>query len=366
MRIAIAHDYLIQMGGAERVVEVFHQMFPEAPIYTTIMSEGRLLDALKDADIRTSWLQRMPAGQKHFKGLLPLYPIAIKDFDFRDFDIVVSSSSAFMKSIRVPKETFHLCYCHTPMRFAWDYDNYMDKQSGSNLLKGALKLYMRRLQSWDRKTSSHVNQFVANSSVVRNRIRRFYQREADVIFPPINTSRFRSSKQVGDYYLIVSRLVSYKRIDLAVEAFNRSGLPLYVVGEGPDYGRLSGMAKPNVRFLGRLEDEKVTELMARCRALVFPGEEDFGITPLEANAAGRPVVAYGAGGALDTIVPRLNGVFFPRQTVEDLIAAVEEAELQEWDTEKIVAHAAQFDESRFMERFGSYLAESYDKFREER
>ncbi|AIQ33979.1 MULTISPECIES: glycosyltransferase [Paenibacillus] len=362
MKIAIAHDYLIQMGGAERVVEVFHHMYPEAPIYTTVFNGSRLTDNLKDADIRASWLQKIPGVKTNFKGVLPLYPMAIRDLDFRGFDIVLSSSSAFMKSIQVPKHTFHLCYCHTPMRFAWDYDTYMERQSNSGLFKKMLKVYMQQLKSWDQRTSKNVNQFVANSSVVKTRIQNYYHRDADVIFPPINTARFTSSSSIGDYYLIVSRLVSYKRIDLAVEAFNRNGLKLYIVGDGPDRKRLEGMAKDNVSFLGRLEDEQVTGMMAQCRAFIFPGEEDFGITPLEANAAGRPVIAYQAGGALDTIIPYVNGVFFQHQEVEDLLKAIYEVESYAWDIDQIMEHARKFDEQAFMVKFKQYVEQAYVNF----
>ncbi|WP_135556616.1 glycosyltransferase [Paenibacillus cymbidii] len=366
MRIAIAHDYLIQMGGAERVVEVFHRMYPAAPIFTTVFNSSWLLGGFKDADIRASWLQRMPGWKDDFKRLLPLYPLAIKHFDFSGFDVVLSSSSAFMKSIKVPKDTFHLCYCHTPMRFAWDYDTYMERQSKPDLMKRLLKVYMRQLRRWDQRTSANVNQYIANSSVVRSRIRDYYQRDAEIIYPPINTSRFQPSARIGNYYLIVSRLVSYKRIDLAVEAFNRCGLPLYIVGDGPDSARLKAMAKPNVRFLGRLDDTAVTGLMAECRALIFPGEEDFGITPLEANAAGRPVIAYEAGGALDTIVPKVNGIFFRRQIAADLLGAIEELEKHPWEVSRIVDHARQFDEQAFTVHFERYLEQAYVKFREER
>lgn len=366
MRLAIAHDYLVQMGGAERVVEVFHHMYPTAPIFTTMFSSQKLPGELRNADIRATWLQKMPLGRKNFKGMLPLYPLAIRDFDFTGFDVVLSSSSAFMKSIKVPRETFHLCYCHTPMRFAWDYDAYMERQSKSNVFKRLLKIYMHRLQRWDARTSSNVNQFVANSSIVKRRIESYYQRDSEVIFPPINTSRFSSSETIGNYYLIVSRLVSYKRIDLAVETFNRNGLPLCIVGEGPDLQRLRQMALPNVRFLGRLDDDAVTGLMAQCRALIFPGEEDFGMTPLEVNAAGRPVVAYKAGGALDTIVPYVNGVYFERQEVEHMMGAIRELESYAWDVRRIVSHAQQFDERRFMDRFKTYLEQAYVKFRESR
>lgn len=362
MKIAIAHDYLIQMGGAERVVEVFHSMYPEAPIYTTVFSDSRLSHNLKDADIRASWLQNIPGVKSNFKSVLPLYPIAIRDFDFRDFDIVLSSSSAFMKSIQVPKHTFHICYCHTPMRFAWDYDTYMSGQSRSNLFKSMLRLYMNRLKTWDQKTSVHVDQYVANSSVVKHRIRSYYQRDADVIFPPINTSRFKSSTRIGDYYLIVSRLNSYKRIDLAIEAFNRNGMKLCIVGEGPDRKRLEGMAKPNIEFLGRLEDAHVTKLMAECRALIFPGIEDFGITPLEANAAGRPVIAFQGGGALDTIQPYVNGVFFRKHEVEDVLEAVQAVEGHDWNIDGIMKHAQKFDESTFKEQFKKYVEQAYVNF----
>ncbi|WP_138494615.1 glycosyltransferase [Paenibacillus pinistramenti] len=362
MKIAIAHDYLIQMGGAERVVEVLHDMYPDAPIFTTVSHGNRLPESLKNADIRTTWLQNFPGVKTNFKKMLPLYPLAIRDFDFRGYDIVLSSSSAFVKSIEVPKNTFHLCYCHTPMRFAWDYDTYMERESQPSMLKKLLKVYIRQLKSWDQRTSSNVNQFVANSSVVQRRIQNYYQRDAEVIFPPINTSRFRSSSEVEDYYLIVSRLVSYKRIDLAVEAFNQSGLPLYIVGDGPDRKRLAEMAKPNVKFLGRLEDGQVNELMSKCRAFIFPGEEDFGITPLEANAAGRPVIAYQAGGALDTIVPYVNGVFFRNQKVDDLLAAVGEVERHAWNVSQIMGHAKKFDEDTFKQQFKQYVEQAYVNF----
>lgn len=362
MKIALAHDYLIQMGGAERVVEVFHEMFPEAPIYTTVYNERGLPATLSAADIRSTWLQRMPGVKGNFKRMLPLYPLAIRDFDFREFDVVLSSSSAFMKSIQVPKHTFHLCYCHTPMRFAWDYDSYIAREKRPGVVKQALRVYMDRLKKWDERTSGNVNQFIANSSIVKERIKKYYNRQSDVIFPPVHTSRFHSTARIGDYYLVVARLVSYKRIDLAVEAFNQSGLPLLIVGDGPDRKRLAELAKPNVKLLGRLDDAEVTRMMAECRALIFPGEEDFGITPLEVNAAGRPVIAYRAGGALDTIVPGVNGLFFSRQEPEDLIAAVQEAENYPWDVEQIMAHARKFDEEAFKVHFRQYVERSYVNF----
>jgi glycosyltransferase involved in cell wall biosynthesis len=362
MKVAIVHDYLIQMGGAERVVDVLHTMFPDAPIFTTAQDSSKLLKGLQDADIRTSWMQKVPGVSTHFKNLLPLYPIAIRDLDFREYDVVISSSSAFAKGIKVPRSTFHLCYCHNPMRFAWDFHNYMKEDQSSNMVKALLKAYTVYLRHWDRRTSNGVNQYIANSSIVKQRIKQYYNREADIIFPPVDTSRFKLSTKVDDYFLIVSRLVSYKKIDLAIQAFNKLGLPLYIVGEGPDRGRLNQMSNANIHFLGRLEDEEVGELMSRCKAFIFPGEEDFGITPLEVNAAGRPVIAYQAGGALDTIVPYTNGLFFERQEVDQLISAIREAESYDWNTQTINVYAKKFDIDTFKGKFTDYFEKSYYQF----
>ncbi|KRE51271.1 glycosyltransferase [Paenibacillus sp. Soil522] len=358
MKIAIVHDYLIQMGGAERVVGVLHDMFPEAPILTTAVDSVRLFDSLRDAEIRTSWMQQVPGITTRYKQMLPLYPIAIRDLDLTGFDVVISSSSAFAKGIQIPKNTFHLCYCHNPMRFAWDFEHYMQGIDITYTMKTMLRAYTGYLKRWDRKSSTRVHRFVANSSVVKGRIQRYYNRDAQIIFPPVDTSRFTPASETEDYYLIVSRLVSYKRIDLAVEAFNKLGIPLYIVGEGPDSARLHSMANSNVKFLGRLNDKEVSSLMARCKALVMPGEEDFGITPIEANASGRPVIAFRAGGALDTIKPHINGLFFNRQKPDDLVASVREAEAFEWKPDKIAASAKRYDTSAFQAKLSNYLYKS--------
>lgn len=349
------------MGGAERVVEVLHEMYPDAPIYTLAVNRERLSEALKQTDIRTTWVQKIPGIETNFKKLLPLYPLALRQLSLEGFDAVISSSFAFVKGIRVPKETFHFCYCYTPMRFAWDFENYIQREPYPKPVKSVLRQYVKYLRYWDERTSDRVDRYVSISSVVYNRIRTYYGRESEVIYPPVHTSRFTPSRQIDHYYLLVSRLVSYKRIDLAVEAFNRLGLPLYIVGDGPDRVRLEGLAKNNVQFLGRLSDEEVGALMSRCRAFLFPGEEDFGITPLEANAAGRPVLAYRAGGALDTIIPYKNGLFFAEQQPESVIEAVEQLERLAWDTGTIVAHAKKYDTAVFKNRFNRSLLESYEQ-----
>ncbi|MFD2672723.1 glycosyltransferase [Marinicrinis sediminis] len=365
MKVAIVHDYLIQMGGAERVVEVLHSMFPQAPIYTTAaVEQSKLLPGLQKAEIRTTWMQRIPRMDRHYKRMLPFYPVAIHQFDLQEFDVVISSSSAFVKGIKVPSHVFHLCYCHTPMRFAWDFDHYMEREAGSWLFKHMLRGYMGYLRKWDQRTSAHVDQFVANSNAVKERIKRCYHRDADVIFPPVETSRFHISGKIEPFYLMVTRLVSYKRIDLAIDTFNRIGLPLRIVGGGPDLLRLKKMAKPNIQFLGRLSDEEVNRLMSTCKAFIFPGEEDFGITPLEVNAAGRPVIAYEAGGALDTIRPELNGIYFREQTPESLARAVKALEWREWDSNAIRQHARSFDVESFKYHFQHYLVQKWSEFKE--
>lgn len=358
-RIAIVHDYLNQMGGAERVVGVLHRMFPEAPIYTTIVDRDKLLPELKGADIRTTWMQHIPGIRKHFKLYFWAYPLAMRSMRLKQYDLVVSSSSAYGKGAPVRRDAVHICYCHTPMRFAWDFDGYMEAVPVPKPVKALARLLIGPLKVWDRATSRRVTHFIANSSVVRERIRTHYGREADIVFPPVNVSRFRVNEERVSpdqaYFLVVSRLVSYKRIDLAVQACTVAGKKLVVVGDGPDRPRLERLAGPTVTFTGRLPDEAVEEYMRNCAALLFPGCEDFGITPLEANACGKPVIAYRKGGALDTIVPGLNGLFFEEQTVESLVKALEAFDAGSFDPKRIRQHAEQFDEARFIQEMQRYI-----------
>ena len=357
MKVAIVHDYLNQLGGAERVVGVLHQLFPQAPVFTSIVDRNRLWPSLVDADIRTSWMQSLPGLQRHFKKYLPFYPIAMESFDLQEYDLVISSSSAFAKGVRTRKDAIHFCYCHTPMRFVWDYDRYVEREQFGQITRTFLPMLIDRLKAWDLRTAGNPTRYIANSSVVADRIRRYYGKEPTIIFPPVEIDRFSFAASKGDYFLLVSRLNPYKRIDLAIEAFNDLGLPLRIVGDGPDRPILERMAKPNIQFLGRRPDEEVARFYAECRGFVFPGEEDFGITPLEANAAGSPVIAYQAGGALDTVVDEESGIFFKEQTVAALKQAVLRCDSHFWDRDRLRQNAMRFSPAVFSESLRSLLAQ---------
>lgn len=350
MKTAIVHDYLNQAGGAERVVAHLHQMFPKAPIFTTIVDPESLWPTLKDADIRTSWMQYLPFLQRHFKKYLPLYPLAIESLRLEEYDLVISSSSAFGKGAITRPDAIHVCYCHTPMRFVWDYDRYVEREQYGRLVRAMLPWLLRPIRRWDLRTASRPDVYVANSTIVAKRIKKFYGHSAEVIPPPVDLVRYALTNAVNDYFLVVSRLVPYKRVDLAVRAFDILQSRLVVIGDGPDRSALEGMASQNVEFLGRVPDSEIAEYFAQCRALVLPGEEDFGITPLEANASGRPVVAYGAGGALDTVVDEQTGVLFLEQTPASLADAVRRCESITWDPHDLRKHAERFGPEVFQSR----------------
>lgn len=360
-RIAIVHDYLNQMGGAERVVGVMHKLFPEAPVFTTIVDRDKLLPELRDAEIKTTWMQHIPNILRDFKLYFWLYPFAVRSINLKNYDIIISSSSAYAKGIRKPKHAVHVCYCHSPMRFAWNFDGYMENVKVSRLRKMAAKWLTLPLRLWDKSNSKHVDRLIANSSIVKERIGKFYGMESTIIYPPVEVERFSVSKEEpGDYFLVVSRLASYKKIDLAIEACSRLGRKLLIIGDGDDRKRLEELAGPSVQFLGRRSDEEVVRYMQGCRALLFPGLEDFGITPLEANACGRPVIAFQAGGALDTIKPGLNGLFFSEQSAEDLAEAITTFDKQQWNPHLIREHAETFNERFFIENLLSSLQGAID------
>jgi glycosyltransferase involved in cell wall biosynthesis len=361
VKIAIVHDYLNQAGGAERVVGTLHTMFPGAPIYTTILDRSSLWDVLRDADIRTSWMQKLPLLKRHFKAYLLFYPDAIERFDLREYDLVISSSSAFGKAAKTRPGALHICYCHTPMRFVWDYERYMEREQYGSPLRAILVPVLRRFRTWDVKTANRPDLYVANSTVVADRIRRFYGRESIIVPPPVAVQRFTPVSTVEDFYLIVSRLNPYKRVDLVVKAFNDLGRKLVIIGDGPDRAVLEKMSRPNITFLGRLPDPEVANYYARCKALLFPGDEDFGIVPLEANAAGRPVIAFKAGGALDTVQDGKTGIFFSELTPESLCTAVLRSEKTAWDSAAIRAHAEDYAEPRFRERFMRVVEDTVEK-----
>lgn len=320
------------------------------------MDRDKLLPELKSAEIQSTWMQRIPGIMSKFKLYFWLYPFAINTIDLTDYDLVISSSSAYAKGIKKPSHVVHLCYCHTPMRFAWNFDSYMEGMSVPKCLKKVARFFTYPLKKWDLANSHKVDQLIANSTVVRSRIKEFYGMDSQIIFPPVDITRFSINREgTDDYYLVVSRLVSYKRLDLAIKACSKAGKNLVVIGDGPDRNRLEAMAGPSVKFMGRLSDREVVCYMQRCKAFLFPGLEDFGITPLEINACGRPVVAFRGGGALDTIRPGVNGVFFEEPTVESLLKGIQALETCEWDPQIIRKHAETFNETVFMEKLHTII-----------
>lgn len=337
-------------------------MYPEAPIYTSVFWPEALPSAYRDWDVRPSLLNRLPLIHPHHQWFLPLYPYAFEQFEFSNYDLVLSVTSAFAHGIITSPKTLHICYCLTPARFLWDYHTYVAREGLSRLVRLIVPLFLYNLRLWDRLAADRVDQFVAISRVVQQRIRKFYHREAEVIYPPIDGKRFSLSQKQGDYYLIISRLVPYKRIDLAVEAFNQLGLPLWIIGDGRDRRVLEAMAAPNVRFLGRVHDEEVGDYLSGCRAFIFPGEEDFGIAPLEAQAAGRPVIAYAGGGALETLIEGTTGLFFHEATPESLAEAVMRFDAVHFDPVTIREHALRFDRAAFQRRFGDLVRAKYNEF----
>ena len=362
MRVALVHDWLTGMRGGERCLEVFCELFPDADLYTLLHVRGSVSPTIERRRIITSFIQRLPDAARRYRAYLPLFPAAIRALDLRGYDLVLSSSHAVAKSVRVPRGALHVCYCFTPMRYVWDlYDEYFGARAGglTRLVMPPVAAVLRR---WDRRTAAGVHHFVGISRFIADRIRRCYGRDADVIYPPVDVARFRIEEKPDAYYLIVSALTPYKRVDLAVEAATRLGRRLVVVGTGPEDERLRALAGPTVEFLGWKDDGQVAELYARCRALLFPTVEDFGITPLEAMAAGRPVIALGQGGALETVVPPggttpPTGLLFPRQTADDLVEAIRRFETGAvaFEPKALRRHAETFDRPVFKERIEAYL-----------
>lgn len=366
LKLALVHDYLNQMGGAERAVEALLETFPEAPLYTSIYLSQNMPQIYQGKDIRTSFMQRLPFLNRHFKKYLLLYPYAFESFNLNEYEVVLSSSSAWAKGVRISPETCHICYCYTPMRWVWNYDEYVRRENFGWLIRKALPLAIRRLEKWDRKTIDRVDHYIAISKNVAKRIKKLYHREATVIYPPVRTDNFFISPEVEDYYLIVSRLNSYKRIDLAIEVFNALKKPLKIIGDGPHRPVLEKMAKGNVEFLGRLPDEKIAQYYAKCQALIFPGEEDFGIAPVEAQASGRPVIAYGRGGALEVVIDGQTGLFFYEQTFESLKKVIKNFERLSFDPQLIRKKAQRFDKAIFMRKIKDFVEEKYQIFQQAR
>jgi glycosyltransferase involved in cell wall biosynthesis len=346
VRVALVHDFLVQMGGAEKVLEALHDVYPDAPVHTSVYDPSAMPPEYRSWDIRTSSLQRWPARRKLHRLMLPFYPAAFESFDLSAYDVVVSSSSAFAKGVITLPHTRHVCYMHAPMRYVWMTDTYL-KGERAGRVRGVLGPVFHYLRMWDQISASRVDTYIANSTAVQNRIAKFYRREATVIPPPVDTARFTVSHVQGDYYIAVSRFVPYKRMDMAIEAMTRLGKRLKVIGTGRQDAELRRIAGPTVEFLGWVPSDRLPELVSNARAFLMPGEEDFGIAPVEANACGRPVIAYAAGGALDSQEDGLTGVLFRPQSVDALCAAIERFERLQFDHAAIGERAGRFDTEQF-------------------
>ncbi|WP_408069592.1 glycosyltransferase [Butyrivibrio sp. JL13D10] len=366
MRVAIVHDWLPFMGGAENVIINMHEVFPEAPIYTSMCNRMNMRGALRDADIRTTFLQKTDKKMLNHRRLFPYMPTAMESIDLRGYDVVISSSTSVGKSVITGPDTLHICYCNTPMRYAWEQrHNYIGPLVGKGGFKNRMISYfMTFMRVWDYATSARVDVFVGNSVNVAKRIRKYYRRDAYVIHCPVRTAMFHTTKEDGGFFLCVSRLQEYKGIELAVKVCSDNNLPLYVIGTGPMKEKLEAMAGPTVKFLGFVDDDELKDYYARCKALIFPGVEDFGITPLEAQASGRPVIALGKGGILETVIENETGVFFDEPTPNSLLEAIRRFESMTFDKEKIRAHALEFDESVFKDRLKRFVEEQYRIFKE--
>lgn len=355
--LAIAHDYLIQMGGAERVVALMARHFPESPIYTSCTDFEGLLPEFINREIHNSWIQKLPVPPKHFKKLFPLYPFAFQSMRPAKAKAAWISASTFAKCINVSPDTTTFCYCHAPTRFLWQADTYLKTEIRNPAVRGIVRTMLPLLRRIDRRAAHRMDYLIANSANTRDNIQKAYGLDADIIHPPVDIERFTIGKEQGEHYLIVARLIGYKGIDRAVQAFSGSGRELRIIGDGTDRERLESMASPNVTFLGKVSDAEVLRQMQSCRALIFPGEEDFGIAPVEAQACGKPVLAYGKGGALETVIHGETGIHFKQPTPKSLASGLKEIESINWDPLLIRRNAEQFSEERFMEKTLAYMEE---------
>lgn len=362
-RVALIHDWLFSRRGGEKVLEALCEVFPDADIHTLFYRPGKLGATIEKRRIFPSFLNRLPWVHRYYRFLLPLFPSTVENMKVSGYDLVISSSHCVAKGVIVDPDTVHICYCYTPMRYAWDrYRDYF----GRSWLAPLIYPFIHYLRLWDVVASSRVDHFIADSRWVANRIEKYYRREAEVVYPFVELETIAPNySPPGDYYLIVSAFAPYKRLELAVEACRRLGRELHVVGEGPEAGRLKKLAGPNTRFLGRISDEELRKEYAGSRAFLFPGEEDFGITPLEAMAHGRPVIAYGRGGSLETVVPGITGVFFSEATVDSLCEGILDFESQEnrFDPQNCRRRAETFSREKFKSRLAEVVDRVYEDSR---
>jgi glycosyltransferase involved in cell wall biosynthesis len=362
MRIALVHDYLVQCGGAEKVLECFCEIFPYAPIYTIVYDKNLMYGMFDNKNIKTSYLQKIPFAPTRHRIFPPLMPMAIEQFDFSPYDIVLSDSSAYAKGIITGSETLHICYMHTPMRYAWDdCHKYVSDFYFPTFIKKIVPFFMNYIRVWDRISADRPDKIIANSNFIARRIKKYYKRDSLVINPPITLDNFYLSDKTEDYFLMVGRLMTYKRFDIAIEAFNKLGLPLKILGHGPEMKRLKKIAGPTVEFLGRVDAKELSHYFSHCKAFIFPQEDDFGIVAIEAMASGRPLIAYRGGDIPEHIEEGKTGIFFENQTPEDIIEAVKKFKASDYDPTYIREKASKFDKEKFKEKIKDYIEEELAK-----
>ncbi len=368
LKISLVHDWLTSYAGAERVLEAMLELYPDSPIFTLVYdSEGIGFGPIASAQIQSSFIQRLPWGKKKYRSYLPLMPLAVEQFNLEAAEVVISSSHAVAKGVLTRADQLHISYVHTPIRYAWDLQNQYLREAGLERgLKGALARWLLHyIRNWDVASANRVDVFVANSRYVARRIWKTYRRKAKVIYPPVDVERFTPRPDREDFYLALSRLVPYKKMDLIVSAFARIGRPLVVIGDGPDFAKIKRLAGTNVKLLGHQPDEVVRDHMERCKAFVFAADEDFGIAPVEAQAAGAPVIAFGKGGVTETVIPDKTGLFFETQEEKSLAEAVISFEQGDWrfDVQAIRENAERFSKQRFLAEFSELVESSWSRFK---
>jgi len=367
LKITLIHDWLTTLAGAEKVLESIYELYP-CPIYTLVKNEEKLKNSIfEKTDIKTSFIQKFPKAKTKYRNYLMFFPLAIEQFDLSEYDVIISSSHAVAKGVLTNSNQLHICYCHTPIRYAWDlYHRYLNESGLSKGVKGFMaKLILHYVRIWDFATANRVDYFIANSKYIAKRIKKIYGRESTVIYPPVDVNKFEVYTKKENFYLTASRLVPYKKIDLIVEAFSKMpDKKLVVIGDGPDFDKVKKKAGKNIEILGYQPFEILKDYMQRAKAFVFAAEEDFGIVPVEAQACGTPVIAFGKGGAIETVVNRETGLFFKEQTVESLTDAVKEFEKieEKFDYVKIRKNAERFGKSRFKHEFKKFVGNKIEKF----
>lgn len=366
LRVALVTDWLTDFGGAERVLLALHELYPDAPIFTTLYRPERMPQFAR-ADVRPSYLQSVPFAKDRHRLMLPFMPAAVESFDLDRYDVVISSSSSgCSKGVITKPSTLHICYCHNPSRVLWDgsHDYLRLHQKNFNpLTRLLIPGQLRKMRLWDRVAADRVDQFIANSAFVSERIKKYYQRESDVIHPPVDVEAFQTAERAGDYFLAVGRLIPYKRFDLAIQAANVLGMRLRIVGTGPEEKFLRSIAGPTVSFFGVASEAELRRMYGECKALIFPQIEDFGLTAVEVQAAGRPVIAFKSGGALETVVANRTGLFFTQQTVSGLADAMQRFDKIKWVTKVIQKNASRFDLTHFQEKMSNYVEAAWSKWR---